>query len=486
MSETLSYVALDGERHALDLAELDRFRARHRGPVSLPGSERYEAACTIWNAMIEARPALVARPTGVADVVEAVRLAGQARMLTAIRAGGHNVSGSALVDGGLVIDMTGMRHVQVDPVRRRAWVGGGATLGDVDRETQLHGLAAPLGAVSQTGVAGLTLGGGYGWLRARFGLACDAVRTFEVVTADGRLVRASEGEHPDLFWALRGGGGNFGIVTGFEFELYPVGPEVLLVGVAHPIERTREAVGLWSEVMAGAPPELETNVLIWTLPEVDAFPAEARGRDVCLLGGCWTGAVDEGLEAVRPFRELGTPVLDLTSAASWCDVQTAFDDLFRPGERRNYWKSRYVDRIDSAMIDLLARKAEARPDPWALIGAYSLRGQCREQPPGGSAMGDRDAPWLVSVDTSWIDAAKDEECLAWSRELWRELGAWSDSGGGYLNFAGFGEEREALLRASYGEEAFARLGRVKAEWDPENFFRTNLNVRPSSARQSPA
>ena len=486
MTTGLSVAALDGTHANLSPADLEQLRSRHRGPCLVPGDADYDAAILIWNAMIEARPSLVLQPTGTADVVEAVSFARQRGLLTSIKGGGHNVAGNALVDGGLTLDLARLRHVSVDPAARRAWVGGGCTLADVDRETQVHGLAAPLGAVSETGVAGLTLGGGYGWLRSRHGLACDAVRTFEVVTAAGEVVRASEENNADLYWALRGGGGNFGVVTGFEFELYPVGPEVLLVGAAYPIERTAEVMRAWRDFDATAPPELATNVLQWTLADSDAFPPEGRGQEVALIGGCWSGPLEEGLERVRPLRELGPLVMDLTGPVTWCEQQQAFDPFFRKGERRNYWKSVYIDRLPDELIDRIAARALERPDPWTLLNTFPQRDALAREPRGGAAIGNREAPWVISIDTSWTDPGRDEACRAWTREVWQEFAAYSSTGGSYLNFhAGAAEDVETVLRASFGDEKFERLRGVKARWDPENFFRVNPNVAPVPAAGRP-
>lgn len=478
MLESIRYADLDGDARALDPHELDTLRADHRGPCLTEHDAGFDAARVIWNAATDATPAIVARATGVADVVAAVRFARRHRMLTAIRGGGHNVAGHALADRGLVIDLSGMRGVRVDAAKRRAWVDGGALLGDVDRETQLYGLAAPLGVVSQTGVAGLTLCGGYGWLRRRFGAASDSVRTFEVVTADARVVRASADEHEDLFWALRGGGGNFGVVTGFEFDLHSVGPEVVMLGIAYPIERAREVLVAWRDFMAESPPELASNLNFWTLPAMDPIPADLQGREVCLIGGCWTGKTEEGLAHLQPLRAMCEPLLDLTGPTTWCDSQRALDGFFEAGARRNYWKSIYVDRLDDEVIAHIVSHGSNRPDPWSLVALWHLEGTV--QPPNGSSShgGNRGAPWLLSLDTGWEDPAKDNACIEWTRALWDETRRFSSSGGCYLNFPGDADGRERLLRASYGHETFERLQRVKATWDPNNLFRRNQNIPP--------
>ena len=474
----LPFADLDGAARSLSTEELDAFRARHRGACLTPSDDGYGDARVIWNGSIEAQPAIIVQPTGVADVVEAVRFAGEHRMLTAIRGGGHNVAGNALAHRGIVIDMRAFRSVLVDAKARRAWVGGGCTLGDVDRETQVHGLAAPLGVVSQTGVAGLTLCGGYGWLRRRFGLASDSVRAFEVVTPDGRVVRASEEQNEDLYWALRGGGGNFGVVTGFEFELYPVGPEVVHVGIAYPIEETRAILAAWREFMSSSPPEFASNFNLWTLPDVEAFPEEARDKPVCLIAGCWTGPIEEGLEFLAPLRSLSEAVIDITSPMTWCESQSMLDPFFDPGIRRNYWKSIYLERFDDEVLDFIVERAIERPDPWALVAIWHLDGAAAEVAPDATPMGNREAPYLFSLDTGWVDPSKDERCISWTRDLWNDMHRYSKAGGCYLNFPGQGEEGDRLMRASLGDENYERLCQIKSTWDPANQFRLNQNVKP--------
>ncbi len=479
MSNELTFRDHGGAEHELAPIDLQNLRTSHRGACLTQTDPGYDAARVIWNGAIDVRPTVVVQVTGVADVIRAVEFGRRHGMRTAIRGGGHNVAGNALVDQGLVIDLSRFRNVVVDPARRRAWVSGGCTLGDVDRETQVHGLAAPLGVVSQTGVAGLTLCGGYGWLRRRFGLACDAVRTFEVVTADGRVVRASPDQNEDLYWGLRGGGGNFGVVTGFEFELYPVGPEVVLVGIAYPIEKARSVLAAWRDFMQESPPELASNFNLWTIPDADSFPAEARNQPVCMIGGCWTGPVAEGLELLAPLRNLHEPILDITAPMTWCESQQILDPFFQPGERRNYWKSIYLDRFDDEVLDFIAERAVARPDPWALVAIWHLDGAASEVAEHETALGNRSAKYLFSLDTGWQDQAKDETCISWTRELWQEMHAFSGSGGAYLNFPGLGEEGEQLVRASLGVDNYERLRRVKAAWDPDNFFRVNQNILPA-------
>jgi len=461
------------------LEQLRALQSGHNGAVILADDPGYDAARMLWNAMIDKRPAVIAQPTDARDVERCVVFARDHALPIAIRGGGHNVAGHALVDDGLVIDLRAMRSVRVDPERRRAWVQAGATLADVDQATQKHGLAAPLGIVSETGVAGLTLHGGFGYLRRKHGMACDAVRSFELVTATGERVRASETVNPDLFWGLKGAGANFGVVTEFEFELYPVGPEVVQLAVMYPIERVREYLPIWRDFMAKSPVDFVSNFLLWSMPDWDVLPETVRGRNVCVMGGCWTGDVAEGLEFIAPLRTLETPLADLSGAMSFLEVQTGFDPFFASGERCNYWKSAYVDRLDDDVIDFLATRAVDRPDPWTLIAIWHMGGGALSAVPAdATAFGDRSTPYTISIDGGWADPAKTDASIAWVRALWSDLRKFSDSGGGYVNFAGFGEEGEALLRASYGDANYDRLRAIKGDWDPENTFKANMNIPP--------
>lgn len=463
-------------------SKFEELRAALHGELRLPDDTGYDDDRHIWNAMIEKKPLAIAKPSGARDVATCIKFARAHDIPVSVRAGGHNVSGKAIVDAGLVIDLRSMRNVTVDPGAKTAWVGGGCTLADVDHETQQYGLAAPLGIVSDTGVAGLTLHGGLGYLRRKHGLACDAVRTYEIVTASGEIVRASQDQNPDLFWAMRGAGSNFGVVTGFEFELYPLGPQIVQLGVMYPIERTRKYLKFWRDFMADSPPELVSNFLMWSMPDWDVLPEPVRGRDVCIFGGCWIGDVDDGLDYIQPLRELETPLADLSGAMSYNEIQTGFDPFFVSGERHNYWKSAYADRLDDNVIAFLAEKGMNRPDPWSLIAIWHMGGGALlDVGPQESAFGDRSAPFMVSYDSSTPDERVVPALIDWTREAWRETRQFSASGGGYMNFAGLIEEGDDLLSSSHGAENLARLKEIKAKWDPENLFRSNANIAPAAS-----
>jgi FAD/FMN-containing dehydrogenase len=432
----------------------------------------------IWNGSADKRPKIIAQCVGAADVIDAVNFARKHDLLVAVRGGGHNVAGNAVCDGGIVIDLSLMNGVRVDPAARRARAGGGAILGDVDRETQAFGLAAPLGVVSLTGIGGLTLCGGMGWLRRKHGMACDALVSVDVVTADGEFLTANETENPDLFWAVRGGGGNFGVVTSFEYELYPVGPMVTLCAPFYPLENGADILRRWRDFMADAPEEFASNLLIWSIPAHPNFPTELHGTPVVIAAGVHTGTLEEGERVIQPLRELGEPVLDLSGPAPYAGVQSAFDPLFLKGERLNYWKSLYLDSLDDRAIDLIIARANDRPSPWALIAVWHLDGAVNRVDPGKTALGERSAPYLFSLDTSWTDPADNDSAIAWTRDAWAEMKPFS-RGGAYLNFPGQGEEGEALLRASYGDTNYDRLVEIKTKYDPTNLFRLNQNIVPA-------
>jgi FAD/FMN-containing dehydrogenase len=475
---SLQITTLEGSSVAIDIATIEEFTTGLRGPSFLQGDPEYDEARIIWNGSTDKHPAIILQCSGAADVIDAVNFARRHELLVAIRGGGHNVAGNAVCEGGVVIDLSNMNSVRVDANARRAYVGGGALLGDVDRETQVFGLAAPLGVVSLTGVAGLTLCGGLGYLRRKHGMACDALLSVDMVTADGNLVTASKTENPDLFWGIRGGGGNFGVVTSFEFELYPVGPTVTLCAPFYPInENTEELVRSWRDFMSKAPEEITSNCLFWSVPAHPNFPEELHGIPVVIPAVIHIGDVEDAAEILQPMRELGDPILDLSGPLPYVGLQTAFDPLFVKGERQNYWKSLYLDSLDDAAIGNIVNRARGRPDPWSLIALWHLGGAMNRVAPSDTALGERSANYLLSFDTSWTDPADNKSAIAWTRDAWAEMQAFS-RGGIYLNFPGEGEEGESLLRASYGSDNYDRLVELKTKFDPANLFRLNQNILP--------
>jgi FAD/FMN-containing dehydrogenase len=460
----------------LDAEAAQGFVEGVRGPVLRPNDQGYDDARAIWNGLIDRRPALIVQCTGAADVVDAVNFAREHDLLLSVKGGGHNVAGNAVNDDGLVIDLSRMRGVDVDPSARTVRAQGGATWGDTDRETQLFGLAVPGGVVSTTGIAGLTLHGGVGHLRRKHGLSIDSLLSVDIVTADGRLRRASATENEDLFWAVRGAGSNFGVVTSFEFQAHPVGPTLLVGAVFYPLEDARSLLPAWRDYMASAPEELSSLALLWSVPAAEPFPPEHHGRDVLIVAAAYAGAVDDGEPVVQPLRELAEPVMDLSGPWPWVGLQSGFDAFFPKGQL-HYWKSRSFGALSEEAIDEIADFAARRPTPltdiviWHHGGAMSRIGET------DTAYAGRDAAFHVTGEVNWTDPSQSDEAIAWGRQFWDAMGRHS-TGGIYLNFPGLGEEKEALVRAGYGGN-YDRLAALKATHDPTNLFRMNLNITPA-------
>jgi FAD/FMN-containing dehydrogenase len=449
--------------------------ARLRGRVVTPAAPDYDALRRVWNGLIDKRPHLIVMCAGVADVVAAVDFAREHDLRVSVRGGGHNVAGTAVADGGIVIDLSLMRGVRVDPERRLVWAQGGCTWGDVDRETQPFGLAVPGGVVSETGIAGLTLSGGYSAQRRAHGMSIDNVAAFELVTADGRYLRASEDEHPDLYWALRGGGGNFGVVTAFEYRAHELGPEIYMAQVFYPLEQAREVLAGWREAIEGAPDEITSDAAFWAFPALPDIPAELHGVKFVVIQARYAGPADEGEKVLRPLRELGSPILDASRFDSYLALQSAFD-AFVPSGRRYYWKGLYLNGLDDAAIDLITDHSLAKPSPDTLVMLRQLGGAMGRVPAKATAFGDRSAPFHLSIDSTWDAPKGDNENIAWTRAFWSDAQRFS-SGQVYFNFAGLLEEGEAAVRSSFGQN-YERLVDVKSTYDPENVFRLNPNITP--------
>jgi FAD/FMN-containing dehydrogenase len=383
------------------------------------------------------------------------------------------VAGNAVNDGGLVIDLARMRGVHVDPANRIAHVQGGATWGDLDRETQVFGLAAPGGLVSTTGVAGLTLHGGMGHLRSKHGLSIDNVRSVQIVTADGQLRTASATENEDLFWAVRGAGSNFGVVTSFEFQLHPVGPTVMLCAAIYRLEDAPGVLRRWRDYLAGLPDEFTPIAIFWSVPP--GFPEELVGTPVVILAGVYAGPVEEGERIVAPLRMLATPLLDLSGPDQFAHIQAAFDGFFPTG-MHYYWKSTYLNALSDELIDTLCDLAAKRPSPRTTMDIWPIQGAAARPGAGDTAFGRR-WPFMVAFESSWFEGSDDDANIAWARGAYAAMQRFN-SGGIYLNFPGFGEEKEQLVRAAYGEN-YDRLAAIKAKYDPTNLFRMNQNIRPA-------
>ena len=446
------------------------------GEVLTPGTASYDEARSVWNAMIDRRPKVIVRCRNADAVIAAVGHARANDLPIAIRAGGHNVAGHAVCDGGVMIDLSPMRGVTVDPARRIASVEGGALWRDVDAASQAHGLATPGGLISDTGVAGLTLSGGIGWLRARHGLSIDNLIAADVVTADRSLVHASADENPDLLWALKGGGGNFGVVTRFEFALHPLGPEVMFAAPIYAVEDGPGPIRAWRDFLARHG-DIVGSLCEFSTAGGEDFTAEYRGKRVYTLACVYNGDAAEGEALLQPLRELGDMVADFSARMAYCDVQQLFDTLMPAGDFRCYWKARYLTDLPDEMIDLAMKNALAAPSDNSISSLWNFGGETARVAPEATAFGDRSMGWMYSLDAVWTDAEDDAANIAWSRDGWDSAAAFGQRGRAYLNFPGHGEDGDALTRSTFGPN-YQRLVEIKTRYDPENRFRFNQNIPP--------
>jgi FAD/FMN-containing dehydrogenase len=446
-----------------------------RGELITPGAPGYDDARAIWNAAHDRYPALIVRCAGVADVMRAVEFARSEELLVSVRGGSHSIPGFSTNDGGIVIDLSPMDAVRVDPQRRTATVQTGATWSQFDHETQAFGLATTGGLVSSTGVAGFTLGGGVGWLMRKHGLAADNLLSADVVTADGQLVHASEDENPELFWGLRGGGGNFGIATSLEYQLHRVGPTVTAGVVFYPGDRAKEILRFYRDFVEEAPDELTTLVNLLTAPPAPFLPEEWHGEQLVALIGMHCGSLEDGDEAVRPLRELGDPVADLMGPLPYAAMQSLVDPLWGRGAH-SYMKAGWLGGLDDAAIDTLVRHHREVTSPKTEIHVHHVGGAVARVPAAATAVGDRSAPFLLNIIASTFTADGYDSAVAWAQELHTAITP-SLTGSSYINFlSAEGDER---VRAAYGVN-YDRLVALKDEYDPTNLFRLNQNIRPSA------
>jgi FAD/FMN-containing dehydrogenase len=465
-----------GDRTMLASAELDRFAATLRGDLVPRGAPAYEDARRIWNRMVQRRPALIARCRSAGDVLHAIRFAREHDLLISVRGGGHNIAGNALVEDGLLIDLAPMRATRVDPVRRIARTEAGITLGEFDRDTQTFALATPLGINSTTGIAGLTLGGGYGWLSRSHGLTVDNLLSADVVTADGAFVTASEQENSDLFWALRGGGGNFGVVTSFEFGLHRTGPQVLAGLIVHPFTHAAELLRRYRDVMHAAPDALSAWVVLRKAPPLPFLPESVHGQEVVVIAVCHVGDFDAGERALRPLRGIGIPHADVVGPTSYLGFQTAFDPLLAPGAR-NYWKTHNFTTLDDELIDTIVAKVADLPGPLSEIFLAHLGGAVSRRPDDATAYMGRGAQFVMNVHARWDDDDMDVNFISWARDVHAATAPYA-AGGAYVNF--LTQEEQGRVRDAYGSN-YERLAAIKAKYDPSNVFRVNQNIAPAAA-----
>ncbi|MHC3437413.1 FAD-binding oxidoreductase [Natrialbaceae archaeon A-gly3] len=457
----------------IDETEYERLSGEIRGDVLRPGDGGYDEARSVWNATVDRRPAVVVRPTGAADVIAAVDFARERDLPLAIKGGGHNVAGNAVCEDGLTIDCSSMSSVRVDPEAQTARVGPGATMADLDHETQAFGLATPGGVISTTGVAGLTLGGGVGWLSRKYGLAIDNLRSVDVVTADGELLTASADENADLFWALRGGSGNFGLVTSFEFDLHEVGPEVLFGPIVWPYEDAPDVLTYYREFAADAPRECAVWVNSVAAPPLPFLPEEVHGTTVLIAVAFYAGDIADGEATLEGLRTYGDPIADAVGPIPYTEAQSMLDDLYGEGAR-NYWKAPNFTDLTEGTIDTIVDYAAQSPTPASEILIHQVGGAVNDVASDATAYPHRDTEYIVTVAARWEDQARDDECIGWVRECHDAL-AEDATGGTYVNFEA---EREGRERNAYGEN-YDRLAELKRAYDPGNVFHLNQNVAPA-------
>ena len=453
-------------------AVVQALKGQVQGPVLVPGDAEYDEARSVWNAMIDRRPAVIVRCLGVADVVACVNAARTSGIPLTVKGGGHNIAGLAVCDGGLMMDMSLLRGVQVDPAKRVARAEPGCLLGDVDRETQAHGLAAILGFVSATGCAGLTLGGGFGYLTRRFGWSTDNLAAVDLVTADGRVVRASEEENPDLFWGVCGGGGNFGVATGFEYKLHPVGPDVVAGAIAWRGEEAAGVLDLYRSMVTQAPRELTCVAGLRLAPPAPWLSKEVHGKPIVAFFVCYSGPVEEAERVLAPITSYGSPVGNIVQRRTYVSQQ-ALLDATQPKGRRYYWKSEYLRAFDPALFTRAVEHASRIVSPHAGILIFPIDGALNELPEDHSAVGNRDAVGVLNIAGAWERPDDDSANIDWARSAWRDLRQFS-TGGTYVNFL-TEEEGADRTRAAYRSN-YPRLASLKAKWDPDNLFHTNKNI----------
>jgi FAD/FMN-containing dehydrogenase len=447
------------------------------GDLLTPQDASYDEARSVWNGMIDRRPLAISRCKSVGDVVASVRFASEHGLPVSIRAGGHNVAGHAVSDDGLMIDLSQMRGVEVNPSAKSASVQGGALWADVDASTQAHGLATPGGLISETGVAGLTLSGGVGWLRSAHGLCIDNLLAVDVVTANGALIRASLSENADLFWAIRGGGGNFGIVVNFEFKLHPFGPTVMFAAPIYPLSAGAGPIKFWRDFLADKSDVVGSICEFSTVAESPDYPQEFWGTRCYTLAAVYAGDAADGERILQPLRELGPMVTDFSGQMQYCEVQKLFDALFPSGEFRCYWKSHLLSKLTDQAIEEAIENAAASPSDKSISSFWNFGGATAAVPADATAFGDRSFGWMYSLDSVWSDVSDDEKVIGWTRLAWSRARKHAHEGRLYLNFAGQDADSDELTRDAFGKN-YSRLAQIKKRYDPGNMFRFNQNIQP--------
>jgi len=459
---------------SLDSKKIDGLKQGFAGKVILPGDGDYDEARKIWNAMVDKRPAVIARCAGAPDVVKAVNFARDNGVALAVRGAGHHIAGNSICDGGLVVDLSHMKKVTVDAAKKLAVAEGGATLGDLDAATAAHGLATPVGINSTTGVAGLTLGGGFGWISRKYGMTVDNLESAEMVTAKGEVVRASAKENPDLFWALRGGSGNFGVVTRFEYRLHAVGPDLLSGLIVYPFSQARPVLQKYRDFTKKAPAELSVWTVLRKAPPLPFLPAEVHGKEVVVLALLYVGDPAKGQELIAPLRTFGTPVGEHVGVQPFVAWQQAFDPLLTPGAR-NYWKSHNFTEISDGLLDIVIKYVAKLPSDECEIFFGAIGCATKQPAPDATAYAHRATEYVMNVHGRWQTAAEDKHCIEWCREYFDATAPFA-SAGAYVNF--LTEDETDRVRNAYGPN-YDRLAQIKRKYDPDNLFRVNMNIKPA-------
>ena len=478
----LNVVTNEGVETTLTEKTVNMFKSELAGALILPGESRYSKERLIWNGMIDKRPAMIVNCVDEQDVINSVNFARRHNLVLSVRGGGHNVAGLGTCDGGLVINLSEMTDVKVDPDRRVASVSGGATWADVDSATQAYGLAAPGGVVSDTGVGGLTLGGGYGHLRNKYGLSCDNLIAADVITADGKKIRANESTNPDLLWGLRGGGGNFGVVTRFEFRLYPVGPDVYMCLVFHPADHPDNAVRFFREFTQDAPDEVSAILFTGIIPEgAEDYPPEAHNKPFVAFMAVYAGEPEEGEKILEPLRKFDAPLVDFSGITSYQNVQSILDEDYPAHEMRYYWKSLNLQNLPDEAIAVFAEHASRQPSVYSTSDLWHVGKGIKQYGSDHAAFNGRQADYLLNPEANWVNEEDDQANIDWVRSFLEAMQPFS-AGGLYLNFAGLQEEGEAMMKSAYSNH-YERLADLKREYDPDNLFRLNQNIKPAHSRK---
>ncbi|PKQ46008.1 FAD-binding oxidoreductase [Confluentibacter flavum] len=457
----------------LDQITIQEFSQTLSQPLIMPLEPGYDEARSVWNGMVDKRPAMIAKCTNVDDIKKCVNFAQSHNLLVSIKGGGHNVAGKAVCHDGLMIHLSQMNAVIVDPVKRTVRVESGATIGELDKETQKFGLATPVGIVSKTGIAGLTLGGGNGYLARKHGLTIDNLLSVELVTANGDFISANETENPDLFWAIRGGGGNFGVVTSFEFKLHEIGPEIMAAQIFYPIEDAKKVFTFYRDFTSNAADELAGYALIVRIPPADPFPEAFQGKTAIALLVGYAGSLDAGKAALAPLENFGNPILRVIMPMPYLALQTSFDQS-APNGIRNYWKAHYMDDLTDEAIDVLVNHTRHFPGAFSAVGLEPFGGAITRVEENATAFPQRSASYILGIFSGWIEPENDEKNINWTRELYNKMTPFA-SGGAYSNYLDHDDSDK--VSASFGSN-YSRLQDVKSKYDPNNFFKLNQNIIP--------